>query len=85
MSTTDTATLFLQTTRDGSWIGNANYAPAAATLVEGGADPDVVIRRLAARLAGLQTTPDRVKLVRLNPDGTREEREAPLTELRATS
>ena len=84
MSTTDTATLTVQSARDGSWIGDASYAPASATLVEAGPDVDVVIRRLAAHLDNLKQRPARVKIVQVQPDGTRQEREAALAELRSS-
>lgn len=83
MSTSDIATVTVQTSRDGSWIGNASYPPASTTIAEAGPDPDLVIRRLAAHLDNLKQRPSRVKLVRVKPDGTREERELALAELRS--
>ncbi len=68
------ALVHIQQLRDGSWIGNAAWA--GRTLTDGGADADVVVRRLAVRLVALPGAgrPDRVKLVRI-VQGQREEEE----------
>lgn len=59
------ALVHVQQLRDGSWIGNAAWG--GRTLTDGGADSEIVVRRLAARLVALPDAgrPDRVKLIRI--------------------
>ena len=80
-ATTGAAVVSVQELRDGSWIGNAAWG--GRTLSEGATDPDLVVRRLAARLAAMPGAgrPDTVKLTRVSQAGQREEREADLASL----
>jgi hypothetical protein len=75
------ATVQVQELPDGSWIGNVAWG--GRTLSDGAPDPDVVARRLAARLVALPGSGrlDYVTLIRVWKDGRREEREADLTSL----
>ena len=75
------AVLHVQELRDGSWIGNAAWG--GRTLTDGGADDQLVIRRLATRLAAMTETgqPQAVKLTRVPQGGQREERETDLASL----
>ena len=73
--------MYLQGLPAGSWVGNAAWA--GRTLTEGATDPDLVIRRLGAHLAGMPEAdrPTTVKLTRVPKAGQREEREADLASL----
>ena len=75
------AVLHVQQLRDGSWIANAAWD--GRTLTDGGADDQLVIRRLATRLAAMTETgqPQAVKLTRVPQGGQREERETDLASL----
>jgi hypothetical protein len=75
------ATLSVQEMPDGSWIGNAAWG--GRTLTDGATEPDLVIRRLATRLAGMSPVggPPTIKLTRVPREGEREERETDLASL----
>jgi hypothetical protein len=75
------AALYVQELRDGSWIGNAAWG--GRTLTDGATDAQVVIRRLAARLAAMPGAgrPDSVKVTRVSQGGRREEHESDLASL----
>jgi hypothetical protein len=75
------AVLHVQELKDGSWVGNAAWA--GRTLTDGAPDGDLVIRRLAARLAALPDggRPEGVKLTRIPQSGQREDRECDLASL----
>jgi hypothetical protein len=75
------ATLSVQEMPDGSWIGNAAWG--GRTLTDGATEPDLVIRRLATRLAVMSPAggPPTVKLTRVPREGEREDREADLASL----
>ena len=75
------AVLYVQELRDGSWVGNAAWG--GRTLTDGAADAQLVVRRLAARLAAMPEAgrPDSVKLTRVSQGGQREERESDLAGL----
>jgi hypothetical protein len=76
-----TAVLYLQELRDGSWLGNVAWG--GRTLTDAGTDPQLAIRRLAARLAAMPEAgpPDTVKLTRVPLGGQREERDHDLASL----
>ncbi len=76
-------TLYVQELPDGSWVGDVAWG--GRTLHEGGPEPQAVIRRLAAHLAGMPEAgrPASVKLVRVTQGGEREEREEELARLLA--
>jgi hypothetical protein len=77
-----TAALYLQELRDGSWLGNVAWG--GRTLTDAGTDPQLAIRRLAARLAAMEPgPPDTVKLTRVPLGGPREERDHDLASLLA--
>ena len=80
---TRTATVYLQQSRDGSWIANLAWLPARRTITEGGSEPDLVLRRAVAHLASLDPAdrPERVAITKVLPGGQREESERPLAEL----
>jgi hypothetical protein len=65
------AVLYAQELRDGSWIGNVAWG--GRTLTDGAADAQLVIRRLAARLAAMPGAgrPTSVKLTRVSRGGQR--------------
>ena len=76
-----TAVLHVQELPDGSWIGNAAWG--GRTLTDGGTDEQLVIRRLATRLAAMAESSERqaVTLTRVPQGGQREERESDLASL----
>ena len=76
-----TAVLHVQQLPDGSWIGNAAWG--GRTLTDGGTDEQLVLRRLATRLAAMAETnqPQTVTLTRVPRGGQREERESDLASL----
>ena len=76
-----TAVLHVQQLPDGSWIGNAAWG--GRTLTDGGTDEQLVLRRLATRLAAMAETgqPQAVRLTRVPQGGQREERESDLASL----
>ena len=78
---TRTAVLYVQELRDGSWIGNAAWG--GRTLTDGATDAQLVVRRLAARLAAIPDAghPTTVKLTRVAQGGEREEHESDLASL----
>jgi hypothetical protein len=69
------ATLSVQELPDGSWIGDAAWG--GRTLSDAAPNPEVLIRRLATRLAALPEAgpPQRITLTRVPQGGPREERE----------
>ena len=78
---TRTALLYMQELKDGSWLGNAAWA--GRTFSEGASDPELVIRRLVARLGAIPSAgpPNTVKLTRVPLSGAREEHERDLATL----
>jgi hypothetical protein len=75
------ATLSVQQLPDGSWIGDAAWG--GRTLSDGAPDSEVLIRRLATRLAAIPEVgqPERIKLTRVPQDGPREEHDQELASL----
>lgn len=75
------AVLHVQQLPDETWVGNAAWG--ARTLTDGGASDQLVVQRLAARLAAIADPgpPASVKIVRVPRGGQREEREVELTTL----
>ena len=78
-----TAILHVQELLDGSWVGNAAWG--GRTLSDGASDVQVIIRRLAARMAAMPEAgrPDSVRLTRVPRGGEREERDVDLDSLLA--
>ena len=75
------AVLQVQELQDGSWVGNATWG--GRTLSDGAPEAQLLIRRLATRLATMPEVgqPQLVKLTRIPQGDQREERESDLASL----
>jgi hypothetical protein len=75
------AVLHVQQLPDGTWIGNAAWG--GRTVTDGGTDEQLVIRRLAVRLAAMAESGEgqTVTLTRVPRGGEREERQSDLASL----